>query len=53
VRRVLVPSDYLDAARAGQAGQGLAPGGEAAFRVNLDAGRARATGYRLYLFYPQ
>jgi hypothetical protein len=53
LRRVLGPGDYLDPARASNASHGIAPSSEAAFRVNLDAGRARATGYRLYLFYPQ
>jgi|SRR5262245_23459505 len=49
VRRVLLPADYVDATRASQ---GIAPGGEAALRVYLDSSRARATSYRLYLFYP-
>jgi hypothetical protein len=53
LRRVLGPGDYLDPARASSASHGIAPSSEAAFRVNLDAGKARATGYRLYLFYPQ
>jgi len=53
VRRVLRPADYLDAARRAQLAQGIAPGSDAVLRVFLDAGRARATGYRLYLFYPQ
>jgi predicted Zn finger-like uncharacterized protein len=54
LRRVLVPADYLDAARrVSLAAQGLAPGAEASFRLNFDAGRARATGYRLYLFFPK
>ncbi len=53
LRRVLGPAEYLDPARAANIAQGIAPSSEAAFRVNLDAGRARATGYRLYLFYPQ
>jgi predicted Zn finger-like uncharacterized protein len=53
VRRVLRPSDYLGAALRTQASAGIAAGAEAAFRVNLDASRARATGYRLYLFFPQ
>jgi predicted Zn finger-like uncharacterized protein len=53
VRRVLRPSDYLGPARAAQASAGIAAGAEAAFRLNLDASRARATGYRLYLFFPQ
>jgi predicted Zn finger-like uncharacterized protein len=53
VRRVLRPADYLDPARMAQVAAGIAPGGEAAFRLSLDASRARATGYRLYLFFPQ
>jgi len=53
VRRVLRPPDYLDATRRTALPQGIAPGAEAVLRVFLDAGRARATGYRLYLFYPQ
>jgi predicted Zn finger-like uncharacterized protein len=53
VRRVLRPSDYLGAARGTQASAGIAAGAEAAFRLDLDASRARATGYRLYLFFPQ
>jgi hypothetical protein len=53
VRRVLTPSDYLGASRPAVSDQGLAPGAEASFRVTFDAGRTRATGYRLYLFFPQ
>jgi predicted Zn finger-like uncharacterized protein len=53
VRRVLAPREYLDKPRAGAAAQGLAPGAEASLRVNLDTDGVRATGYRLYLFYPQ
>jgi predicted Zn finger-like uncharacterized protein len=53
LRRVLAPGDYLDAARLPLAGQGIGPSTEASLRVFFDAGRARATGYRLYLFYPQ
>ena len=34
------------------AAHGIAPGNEASVRVLLDTSRARATGYRLYLFYP-
>ena len=49
LRRVLMPSDYLEPARTKQ---GIAPGGEAALRVYLDSSRSRATSYRLYLFYP-
>jgi predicted Zn finger-like uncharacterized protein len=53
VRKVLMPDDYLEPARAAEAAQGLPAGAEAAFRVNLDSGRTRATGYRLYLFFPR
>jgi hypothetical protein len=53
LRRVLAPTDYLEPARAALLPQGLAAGGEAALRVRLDASRSRATGYRLYLFFPQ
>jgi predicted Zn finger-like uncharacterized protein len=53
LRRVLAPRDYLEPARAAQVlPQGIAPGGETSLRVFLDSNRARATGYRLYLFYP-
>jgi predicted Zn finger-like uncharacterized protein len=49
VRRVLRPADYLPG---GVPPQGIAPGAEAVLRVHLDTGGLRATGYRLYLFYP-
>ena len=52
LRRVLMPADYLEPARARQSALGIAPGGEVSVRVYLDSSRARATGYRLYLFYP-
>jgi predicted Zn finger-like uncharacterized protein len=53
IRRVLHPRDYLEPVRAQQLLlQGIAPGGDAPLRVFLDASRTRATGYRLYLFYP-
>lgn len=53
LRRVLGPRDYLDPTRAPLLlAEGIAPGGEASLRVFLDSSRARATGYRLYLFYP-
>jgi predicted Zn finger-like uncharacterized protein len=53
IRRVLSPRDYLEPARVQQLMPlGIAPGGEATLRVFLDASRTRATGYRLYLFYP-
>jgi predicted Zn finger-like uncharacterized protein len=53
LRKVLAPGDYLEpAARARMIEQGLGAGAESALRVYLDTSRARATGYRLYLFYP-
>jgi predicted Zn finger-like uncharacterized protein len=52
VRRVLRPEDYLPERAAGDRAQGIAPGTEAVLRVHLGTGDARATGYRLYLFYP-
>jgi predicted Zn finger-like uncharacterized protein len=50
VRRVLAPADYVGGSRSDQS---LAAGAEASFRLTLDAGRTRATGYRLYLFFPR
>jgi predicted Zn finger-like uncharacterized protein len=53
LRRVLAPRDYLEQARRDElVRQGIAGGTEAVLRVFLDTSRARATGYRLYLFYP-
>jgi predicted Zn finger-like uncharacterized protein len=52
LRRVLAPRDYLDARGRELAAQGIAPGSEATVRVWLDTSRTRATGYRLYLFFP-
>jgi len=49
LRRVLLPRDYVEPERAQD---GIAAGGEAALRVYLDSSGARATTYRLYLFYP-
>ena len=50
---MLAPREYLDAARAPLlCAQASRAGGDASLRVFLDAGRTRATGYRLYLFYP-
>jgi predicted Zn finger-like uncharacterized protein len=50
LRRVLAPAEYLDAGRAIE--QGMTSGAEVPLRLYLDTGRMRATGYRLYLFYP-
>jgi predicted Zn finger-like uncharacterized protein len=53
LRRVLAPGDYLEQGRRDElVRQGIAAGTEAALRVFLDTSRTRATGYRLYLFYP-
>jgi predicted Zn finger-like uncharacterized protein len=52
VRRVLRPSEYLRAAAREPLALGIGPGSEAAIRVHIDTGSVRATGYRLYLFYP-
>ena len=53
LRRVLSPRDYLERNRADAlTREGIAGGAEAALRVLLDTSRMRATGYRLYLFYP-
>ena len=53
LRRVLSPRDYLERNRAeALTREGIAGGMEATLRVLLDTSRTRATGYRLYLFYP-
>lgn len=52
VRRVLAPQDYLPAAAAARAAQGIAAGAESVLRVSFDNSRIRAVGYRLYLFFP-
>lgn len=53
LRRVLAPDDYLERGKSADlVRQGIAAGTEAALRVHLDTSRTRATGYRLYLFYP-
>ena len=53
LRRVLAPRDYLERNRTEELmREGIAGGTEAPLRVLLDTSRTRATGYRLYLFYP-
>jgi predicted Zn finger-like uncharacterized protein len=52
VRRVLQPAEYLDAAARAALAQGIAAGGESVLRVHFDTRGVRATGYRVYLFYP-
>ena len=52
VRRVLVPADYVPAPRGRSAMNGIGPGAEVVVRLHFDTSRVRATGYRLYLFFP-
>ena len=52
VRRVLQPADYLGAAARATLAHGIAAGGESVLRVHFDTRGVRATGYRVYLFYP-
>jgi predicted Zn finger-like uncharacterized protein len=49
-RRVLSPADYLGAPPDAEAG--FTTGAEAAVRVPIQLAGIKATGYRLYLFYP-
>lgn len=50
VRRVLMPREYLERPAAGT--PSLGAGAEMPVRVHFDASQVRASGYRLYLFYP-
>lgn len=50
VRRVLTPQDYLGNAVNTQAG--FAANSETAIKVFIEGSQVKATGYRLYLFYP-
>ena len=50
VRRVLVPQDYIGKAADPQAG--FAANTEIAVKVLIEGSQVKATGYRLYLFYP-
>jgi len=50
VRRVLSPQDYLGKAPVPPAG--FAAGSEFAVKVFVEGSQIKATGYRLYLFYP-
>lgn len=52
VRRVLRPIDYVQGLAPVPPGPGIAPGAEGVLRLHFDTGSVRATGYRLYLFYP-
>jgi predicted Zn finger-like uncharacterized protein len=50
VRRALPPSDY--AGGTVDIGNGIAPNGEVAIKLFIDASATTQAGYRLYLFYP-
>jgi hypothetical protein len=50
VRRVLAPQNYLGAAASTQAG--FVANSEIAIKVFIEGSQVKATGYRLYLFYP-
>lgn len=50
VRRVLAPQDYLGKAVNMQAG--FAANADVAVKVFIEGSQVKATGYRLYLFYP-
>ena len=52
VRRVLVPADYVSGARRSGALSGIGPGAEVVVQLHFDTSQVRATGYRLYLFFP-
>jgi len=52
VRRVLAPADYVATPRSQGALNGIGPGAEVVVRLYFDTSRVRATGYRLYLFFP-
>jgi predicted Zn finger-like uncharacterized protein len=50
VRRVLAPSDYVDASA--DLARGIPANGEVAVKVFVDASATTQAGYRLYMFYP-
>jgi len=50
VRRVLAPQDYLG--KGVNAHAGFGPNTEIAIKVFIEGSQIKATGYRLYLFYP-
>lgn len=50
VRRVLTPQDYIGKAADVQAG--FAANSETVIKVFIEGSQVKATGYRLYLFYP-
>jgi len=50
VRRALAPAEY--AGGTADLEGGIAPNGEVAFKVFIDASATSQAGYRLYMFYP-
>ena len=50
VRRVLNPADYLADRRS--VARGIPAGAEESLRLYIEAAKLRATGYRVYLFFP-
>ena len=50
VRRALAPADYASGTADLQ--RGIAPNGEVALKVFIDASATAQAGYRLYMFYP-
>jgi hypothetical protein len=49
-RRVLAPADYLE--RKTDSRTGFAANADLAFKIFIDSRDIKATGYRLFLFYP-
>jgi predicted Zn finger-like uncharacterized protein len=52
VRRVLTPADYVSGRPRPRSLNGIGAGAEVVVRLHFDTSRVRATGYRLYLFFP-
>jgi hypothetical protein len=50
VRRALAPSEY--ASGTADVARGVAPNGEVAIKLFIDASATTQAGYRLYMFYP-
>ena len=50
MRRALAPADYAGGTVDLQ--RGIAPNGEIALKVFIDASATSQAGYRLYMFYP-
>ena len=50
LRRVFKPSDYIDTPQ--DIAQGILPDNERAVKLNFSLSQIKASGYRVYLFYP-